>query len=318
MKIALADVINFRHLLSPREAATLTLAIGREWDRQRARHATGDLPDVAQIELNDAGDISFAENTPDPAVHGALTLSAILGHLLGLDEQDAPAQHIPGGLLITIAGRLGPLELPSSREDGFRSALLRFADDDPAVLVRVFDRIVGARAAAGPEVAQSRGSKVRRGPERRKQPPAVAALRRAVRELERQTFESRTVGTRLGRHAPAARSTGINRRGTRAVVASTGALLLLLAGFLLGSVSIRTPTSTQEFTQLTTEPSPSPRVVSTPARTVRQDGDRPASVKRITRAVHETRVQPRKKQTTPPHVTFAGGARTIAWSRPAR
>ena len=328
MKIALADIIHIRHLLAPREAATLTLAIGREWDRQRARHGAGALPAIAHIELNDAGEISFAENTTDPPVHGALTLSAILGHLLGLDEQDAPAQHIPGGLLITIAGRLGPLELPSSREDGFRSALLRFADDDPAVLVRVFDRIVQARTAAGPEAAQSRGSKIRRGPERRRQPPAVAALRRAVRELERQTFESRIAGTRLGRNAPAVRTIGINRRSTRAVVASTAALLLVLGGFLLGSVSMRTPESTQPLTQLPTEPSPSPEVLSTPVRLAQEGvrerarvvaaGDREVTVRRSTRAPQQTRVQTRKTPPSQPHVTLAGGARTITCSRPAR
>ena len=323
MRIALADVITYRHLLSPREAATLTLAIGREWDRERARHGDRGLPDTTHIELNDTGDISFTQLAPDSPVHGTLTLSAILGHLLGLDEQDAPPQHVPGGLLITIAGRLGPMELPSAREDGFRSALLRFADDDPAVLVRVFDRIVMAREATGAEAAQSRSAKVRRGPERRRQPPAIAALRRSVRELERQTFEARNGRTRVGRRGPAA--IPVRRRAFIAVAASTGALLLAVVGFLLGSVSMRTPTSTQQFTQIPDAPPPviqpvvtTPQPV-TPVRKSVVGAKRTASARVVpARAPQQVRNQGRKKPATPPHVTFAGGSRGIAWSRPAR
>src|SRR5215203_1026985 len=98
MQLTLADVIAQRHLLSPREAAALTLAVGREWDRHRARHGDCFLPDPAHIQLTNTGDICFAEMSPDTPAHPNLTLSALLGHFLGLDEQRAPGQQIPGGL----------------------------------------------------------------------------------------------------------------------------------------------------------------------------------------------------------------------------
>jgi len=306
MKIALDIVIAHRHLLSPREAATLTLAVGREWDRKRARLGDRPLPGASHIELNAAGDISFAEPSAVARADGDLTLSGLLGQLLGIDDQQAPRQPIPGGMLITIAGRLGSMELPSSREEGFRNALLRFADDDPGVLARVYTRVVRARDAVDVELAQAPNAKVRRGPERRHLPPVVAALRRAVRELERQTFEAK-----VGREART------RHRITKVLGAAAAALLLAATGFLVGSVSIPTPTPEKPVTKVRTE---QPLVRSSADASIR-----PITPARKAKAAPPSaarprlvRVQQRKRVGNQPHLTFAGGTRGITWSQTSR
>jgi hypothetical protein len=44
VNVSLADVIARNELLSPREAATLVLAIGREWERSRGAHDHSPIP----------------------------------------------------------------------------------------------------------------------------------------------------------------------------------------------------------------------------------------------------------------------------------
>jgi hypothetical protein len=311
MRIALSEIISHRDLLSPREAATLTLAVGRAWDRTRARHGDRPLPNLTHIELSDAGEISFVEPPADAPVSGDATLSALLGHLLGLDEQQAPGQPIPGGLLITIAGRLGPMELPSSREDGFRSALLRFADDDPGVLATVFARIVKARDMVGSDVAPTRNARVRRGADRRRQPPAVAALRRAVRELERQAFEAKAISSRRNRLT--SRSVLTRHRLTSALMGTAAVVLVIAAGFLIDGVRSATSPSEQQPTQTRSEtavvhPAPTLTVQPIAARS------KTPSAKTPRRTSSRTSARQPRNAANQPHMTFAGGSRPITWN----
>ena len=323
MQLTLGDVIAQRHLLSPREAAALTLAVGREWDRQRARQGNCPLPDPAHIQLTSTGDICFAQLSSDTPADSNLTLSALLGHFLGLDEQRAPGHQIPGGLLITIAGRLGPMDLPSAQEDGFRSALRRFADDDPGVLAQVFDRVSQALAAERREAGTGASDTVRRGPDRRRQPPVVATLRRAVRDLERQTFEAK-IAPRTG--APAALHAG-PRHTTVAAMTAAAALILSVAGFFVGAASSPGSTSAPRFEPVTTatplaetptlaSASTVPRVANVVSRVTPASTTRRHIASTIDRS--RPRVQPAKKadgkQTTP----FVGGSRAITWAQPTR
>jgi len=113
MHVTFSDVLGQRGVITPREAATLTLAVGRAWDRQKSMRGDVGLPDASAIALHDNGEISFLL-TPGNG-EGIASLSALLALLLGVDETDAPPQRVPGGLLITIAGRLGQLDLPSGK-----------------------------------------------------------------------------------------------------------------------------------------------------------------------------------------------------------
>jgi hypothetical protein len=271
------------------------------------------------MELNDNGEISFPDSADAAPADGPGSLSGLLGQLLGIDEHEAPRQHVPGGLLMTIAGRVGSVELPSSREDGFRSALLRFADEDPGVLLRVFDRIVTARKFDADANTQSAGSasKVRRGPERRRQPAAVAALRRAVRDLERQTFETRAVNTRA-RVAPV--DLGSRHLGLAVAAAAGLALVVSVATLITGVTSRPVPTYRAP---LITEMAMPPAVVQ-PAETPKSV-DRTPTKRQATRTESaavlrspRTRATRPKPPANPAHVTFAGGSRAITWAHPTR
>jgi len=146
MHVTFSDVLLQRGAITPREAATLTLAVGRAWDRQKSMRGDVGLPDASAIALHDNGQISFLL-TPGNG-EGIASLSALLALLLGVDETDAPPQPVPGGLLITIAGRLGQMDLPSRKEEGFRASLVRFADENPDVLANVFWRVAGSSTSS--------------------------------------------------------------------------------------------------------------------------------------------------------------------------
>ena len=159
MNIPLTEVIAHRNLLTPRQAGALTLAVGRAWDRKRARLGDRPLPGVTQIELSDAGAVSFAEAPPDTSAVSESTLSGLLGQLLGQ------------------GGRVAAMKVPSSGEEGFRSALLHVADEDPGALSSVFSRIVAERNGTNADVAHA-ASRVGRG--RRRAAEALAAAAAAL------------------------------------------------------------------------------------------------------------------------------------------
>lgn len=186
-RVNLADLANGRVPLAPRDAATLTLAVAHEWDRQRELHGPTSLPQLAAIELTATGAVAFLVNTPtDGDSHDAAMLSRLLTQLLGI-EDDGPRYPLPGGLLITISGRLGDLDLPSATPEGFRTALARFADDTPHALRSLYWRTVTARSRSGHRVRKAAAPK--RQHERRASSAQVNELRRSIRKLEQRIFE---------------------------------------------------------------------------------------------------------------------------------
>ena len=97
MKMTLADVIARRRELSPREAATITLAVGREWDRRRTRYGPLPFPDASTIELTENGTLTFPPPPLDPPDFFTGTpLPALFAQLLGLGEDEAPRRDIHG------------------------------------------------------------------------------------------------------------------------------------------------------------------------------------------------------------------------------
>jgi hypothetical protein len=312
VNVSLADVIARNELLSPREAATLVLAIGREWERSRGAHDHSPIPPPERIELTATGAIVFVEAPRSQQDAAGSTLSALLGHLLGLDDRDAPRHHVPGGLLITIAGRLGALDLPSAREDGFMDALTRFADADPDIVLKVSQRVRAARKVVGFEEGRMTEPRKRRGLERRRQPPAVTALRRAVRDLERQTFETRALVARARRHQLATR-----RRLTQAAVA-VAVFALAIAGFLVGRPLTPTTESVVRSQDVNLPAAALPRaeVTTVVSKTPINPARRPAVVR--TRKVRENRPAAGQQRPTQPHVIFAGGTRSIPWAHTSR
>ena len=171
-QLSLADLMMQRVPLAPREAATLTLAVAREWDRQRTLRGPVALPDIGAITLHSGGEISFLIMPPASGSNDAAPLAALLGQLLGIDKAERLRRPIPGGLLVLIAGRLGQTELPSATPEGFRAALTRFAADDPALLSGIFWRVATASRLTGSR--RRGGTRDHPVTERRGQPQAVA------------------------------------------------------------------------------------------------------------------------------------------------
>ena len=315
MNLPVDEIISRHHLLSPRDAASLTLAIGRAWERERNGRDHEALPDASCIELTPGGEIAFTEparGTP-ATTH---TLSALLGQLLGLDDDDTPRQPIPGGLLITIAGRLGPMELPSSHDEGFMSALVRFADERPATLAALYQRMIAARRDGETLPVRTAAVKVRRGRDRRRQPPEVAALRRAVRDLERQTFEAKAINAQARALTRASQFSRGARTRDRFVTAAI-ALLMVAAGFLIRATGLLGPFAAEPSTRVTRvvpivreheAESLHPRHVAE----VKAVSPRPSA----SRAAH---AHGRRPASTQPHLVFVGGSRPITWvARPAQ
>jgi hypothetical protein len=194
------------------------------------------------------------------------------------------------------------MELPSSRDDGFITALSRFADDE-AALVRVYGRVVAARRLTGSHTSRTNAAaRQRRGPERRRQPQAVAALRRAVRDLERQTFEARSNSRARGRVS--------RRRLLDTGVAMAIGLLLGVTGFVLGTNGASRPDVAAAPPSQTSAIAPSSPAAPMPLRPR-------AVLEKKTRAVRPAVARsPSKKprrSDSKPHLAFAGGARSIPW-----
>jgi hypothetical protein len=303
--------------LAPREAVTLTLAIAREWDRQRALHGPVALPELGGIELTDRGDVVFLIVPPRMDSEDARELSALLGRLLGINE-GMPRQRIPGGLLITMSGRLGSLPLPSATADGFRAALSRFADENPETLRAVYWRSATRRYRELPGSPQA-AVQPRQRDRRRRTNQQVAELRRSIRALEQQLFESR--GPRPWYRLTERTSTHARRTAVAAVFA------LCVGGGVVGSlmwpISPATPQPLPD-TALTPPPlparpavavldanTPAPPVVIASTTRVRTA---PARVRTIaTRQPPPPQSEAPAEEPQRPNVRFAGGTRGIAW-----
>src|SRR3954468_6471566 len=112
--------VTFAHLmihqvrLSPREAASLTLATAREADRWRAIHGVVGVPDPGKIVLRHDGTVAFTTAPRDHAVDESAALSSLMWRLLGVAEERRTALHAWDAA--TVAA------------DGFRMVLERFAD----------------------------------------------------------------------------------------------------------------------------------------------------------------------------------------------
>src|SRR4026208_1300267 len=96
--LTIADVVLRRVPLTAREAVTLTLAVAREWDRQRAIHGPVSLPGIDLICLHDTGAVSFPVT---PGSTGATSsLASLLSRLLGTGETESSGYGAALGVLV--------------------------------------------------------------------------------------------------------------------------------------------------------------------------------------------------------------------------
>ena len=290
----LADVLTHHHI-TPREAATLTLAVAHEWDRQRALHGPLALPDVAGIDLTERGDVVFLVQARAGAGDDESCLSDFLGALLRLDGD--PRR-----------------ELPVVASEGFRATLARFADDDAETLRTLYWRCVRRPSQRYPRRKAAVPKVTRR--ERRASPEQIAELRRSVRALEQRVFmyeyrrtQLRVSLVRPGEITPA-----------RLVVAATVLLLILAGAFTIHSDAtvpgdvIAAGAAPAIMAEASAEPSAVPQKISTLDVVPSAPAPLHAAVPRASRVKHHApKTTKRAVPARSPMATIAGGTRGIAW-----
>ena len=329
--VTIADVILRRVPLTAREAVTLTLAVAREWDRQRAGHDPVSLPEDDGIQLHETGAVSFLV-TPGSS-SATNTLGLLLGRLLGTDETESLRHGAALGVIVKAPGAAGAAEVPTVPDDSFRSVLARFGESDcAAVVAAIVKRMVNPPAELTADVAPTR-ARGYQGPERRRQPRIVAELRLDIRDLERELFAFRSTP----KPAPAVSLVPAVSASKRSVMASlmvAGAVVCVLALLTMfagerntirpGGMSVDAAVSGAAAENA------EPRSASSAQTEVKLDSTA-TSERRIAKpAVERTsvstrrngtarrRVAPKAPAPSRPHTTFAGGSRSITWLRDAR
>ena len=194
--LSFTELIKHHVPLSAAEAVQLTLAVAHLLDSRRTDDTTLQVPGDDLILLGNTGHVAFATVHRSTDRDETPALAALTRRLLQLDDS-APIERrgrVPGGLLILLSRALREIDLPAPNRDEFRTALARFAGEDPpspAALSAVFWRAASVRPAnrkrkmlgllpAGTSVAES---------ERRSHGLSRTELRRALRDLEREVFE---------------------------------------------------------------------------------------------------------------------------------
>jgi hypothetical protein len=318
--LSLADLIAGPVRLSPAEAAALTLAVARTLDDEPSDGRQPRLPDDHGILLSSTGTIAFVRGPQAAAPDNRTALSALLMRLLRL-EDGRPREHVPGGLLIVLARNLGYIQLPPTSPDAFRAALERFATSDPTLLAGIFWR--AARIKGGVRQRGRTGGESARPPvERRRAGATCADLRRALRDVERELFDTRLrllnrpTAPRRQSPLPAQLSTlGMLRWGGLA------AAVVLLASIAAGGGTRTAPQDVELAAAATDEVTPevaAPRVLP-----VREPSERRASASRRTSPALSARASaaqprpPRRERRAAAREAaarhFAGGARQITW-----
>lgn len=308
--ITIADVILRQVTLTAREAVTLTLAVAREWDRQRAIHGPVSLPEDNCIQLHKTGEVSFPVTSGNSSATN--TLGALLGRLLGTDEIESSRNGTALGVVVKAPGATGAGEVPTVPDDSFRSVLAQFAEADcKRVVATVVERAASVPAEHITKVTAR--ARAYAGPERRRQPRIVAELRLDIREMERELFALRSNPT------PAPLPSTKPRRLVVASFALTGAACVLaLVSFLPAE---RTSLVATNDEPKSTVSAPVDVQLDSTART-NEGVAKPAAKPTPVAARRGKPAHSRVSATTPararPRPTFAGGSRSITWLRDAR
>jgi hypothetical protein len=293
-RVNLADVLTHHHI-TPREAATLTLAVAHEWDRQRALYGPLALPEVGGIDLTERGEVVFLVQAPAGDGDDESCLSEFLAALLRLDGGPRPQLR-------------GPLN------EGFRATLARFAADDAETLRTLYWRCVTRREHRYPRRKAAVPKVTRR--ERRASPEQIAELRRSVRALEQRVFRYEYRRTQL--RTALLRPDDITP--IRWAVAAAVLLLILAGAFTIhsdatgpGEVAAADATPAILAEASAEQPPAVPEKVSVvdvaPSTTLR-----PAAAPRTRRAKqHAPKPAKRAVPSPSPIAAIAGGTRGIAW-----
>jgi hypothetical protein len=199
-RLNFSELIDAPVLLSPTEAAALTLAVA---DAVREQ-AINWIPPDEELFLSSTGQVSLGQvihsEDGDTTVDALCTqLAALTRRLLQLDKPGTVdrRRRVPGGLLVLLARAMGQIDLSAPTPEEFRQGLERVATPDATTLAAVFWRAARLRAPARSQVVSLPAVKVesalahRGADDRRHNTPPSSELRRYLRETERELFEAR-------------------------------------------------------------------------------------------------------------------------------
>jgi hypothetical protein len=288
--------------LAPTEAATLAVAISREWHRQRGIDGGARFPDVGRILLHPDGTITFltvSTSQPDG------DLWALLSHLL--DVARSSGSRVDGSAVRDLA-----------------ITMARFTGDEQTLLPFVFWRTAAALRSSARNGRQAShpldGRRRRRGrSERRHRGLPATELRREIRLLEQQLFEARK---RRATRPPALRAIA-TRLGLCA--AASCAVFVLAAASWPATTIAEQPIATRPQAPSASVVSRLPAVANDPAAsTMTEDVHRQVRpTARTVRRTHPAASAPRRTsvpQRMVPRVrgssaiaVLAGGTRGIPW-----
>jgi Tol biopolymer transport system component len=270
LRITISDLLTIGVHVSPAEGVALTLAVADAL-ADSGVHA---MPPDEHVLLSSNGHVVLenvsvsTENSVDEPgkQHGAADLAAMLHRLLQLDGDmsNDRRSRVPGGLLVLLARALGRIDLEPLELSEFLAALARFGTPEATTIAAIFWRAARHRLPAGTARPQPDGVVPTRGEwtDRRRRTPAASELRRYLRDMERELYETRTVVTSA---APAAtppppataavasptpvrvgarRRRGLLRIGTGVAATIIGGVLGTLAAFSLsGNLEFASPSA---------------------------------------------------------------------------
>ncbi len=323
--MTLADIIHRRVALSAREAATLTLAVAGEWDRQRALRGAVSVPEPGGITLRPDGRVAFLVALPVSAADDAAALSGLFGELLGIDEPPpAPRARIADSSVGAARSGAASMELPASTVEAFRAALSRFGEDNPALLSAIYHRAAAAMAQPVASRGTNGGVVGTYVANRRRVPETVTELRRELRDYEQQAYEERRERT----HTRATRTT-LRPSPPRLVAAwlAAGCTAAVLLGVGIAAVGGRTAPSPGPSRTLDAAAAPAMAIrradialASSPPPIEQAPRPRTAARDRARANRPSLRSAAAARRPAQAHQVFAGGARSIAWmaGAPAR
>ena len=251
LRISIADLIATGVPVSPAEGVALTLAVADAL----ADSAATRLPSDEHIVLSSNGqvlleDVSLSTDVEQAGESGSpLTadLAAMLRRVLQLEDPPSGdrRRQVPGALLVLLARSLGHIDLEPLELGEFLAALSRFGTPEATTIAAIFWRAARHRMPAGARpvgLLPARAESL----ERRRHTPAASELRRYLRDMERELYETRTFAMAAPpAPAPAPPVPG-RRRAARlriigAGVAATvvGAVLGTFAAFVVsGSIEV--------------------------------------------------------------------------------
>ncbi len=254
LRISISDLIATGVPVSPAEGVALTLAVADAL----ADHACNRLPSDENILLSSNGQVSIESVSPStdvddsPCNESSVTadLAAMLRRILQLDEPASGdrRRRVPGGLLVLLARSLGHIDVEPLELGDFLAALARFGTPETTTIAAIFWRAARHRMPSGSARPSPAGLLPARGEstERRRHTPPPSELRRYLRDMERELYETRTVASPTPQAQALPAPVPARRRATRmrlvgSGIAATvlGAVLGTFAAFILsGSIEI--------------------------------------------------------------------------------